>query len=1118
MPEPFSALWAAVYPPTTATDDIAVRKAVLDELDQTLFVEAGAGSGKTTILVARVVALVASGIPLTAIAAITFTEKAATELRDRIRHELAAVANHPAANAIISARCREALDEIDSAAIGTLHAFAQRLLGEHPLEASLPPRLEVLDEISSEVAFEDRWRAWRDELLEDPAMAETIVLALASRVRLEHVRDLATVFQDNWDLVAERVDESPPTPAPLDISSTVTELRDVCRERSLSRDPEDLLALRLADIERWLERLDGATDDADRIGLIAGRPSMAVGSRGQKKNWPDIATVRQRVVAVSEQFDRAVAAIQHACLVHLAGALARFTRDSVESRRVEGRLEFHDLLVFARRLLRDHEHGARVRALARDRYQRLLLDEFQDTDPIQIELAVRLAAPADASGADWRELTPEPGRLFFVGDPKQSIYRFRRADIELFLEAADRFGPSRPLTANFRSTAPVVEWINHVFGRLIQAVPGEQPAYLPLRAVRRGGRKGPHVVTLGNKAHVAADGERFSADDLRAFEVDDVAAVIMTIVRDRWPVGDELKDARLGDITVLLPARTALPALERAFEHAGIAFRAVSGSLVYTTPEVRDLLLAARAIDDPTDELALVATLRSRLFGCTDVDLFEFRNTFGGRWNHQAPLPASLPAGHPVGDAIAELSDLAKKARWIAPSELLDDLMRRRRLMELGLVGSRARDLWRRLRFVVDQARAWSEAGGTSLRAYLEWATRQATEGTRVAEAVLPETDDDAVQVMTIHAAKGLQFPITIVAGLTTEPRARQDGATVLWAGGGCEIKVGPGVKTARYDELAELDEQLGHHERLRLLYVACTRAQDHLVISTHRRVRKNTDVEREKLTLAELVALASEDSSARPFRAPAQRALPLAPADYSGVVPFEFGDPEQWAAELARVLATGRRTSTVAATALAALIPDDDPGLAKEPRDLDLPAWNRGRYGTAIGKAVHGVLQTIDLTSGEPLAATAAAQAAAEGVLGREGVVAALVRSALASATVQRAASRRHWREVYVASPIGGVTLEGYVDLLYRDEGGLVVVDFKTDQVSAADLETRLDHYRLQTAAYAVAIEHTTGETVDRCELLFLKSEGAALVHIIVDLDDAKAEVLARLGAFSVR
>jgi ATP-dependent exoDNAse (exonuclease V) beta subunit len=582
-------------------------------------------------------------------------------------------------------------------------------------------------------------------------------------------------------------------------------------------------------------------------------------------------------------------------------------------------------------------------------------------------------------------------------------------------------------------------------------------------------------------------------------------------------VGDEPRDACLGDITVLLPARTALPSLERAFEHAGIAFRAVSGSLVYTTPEVRDLLLAARAIDDPTDELALVATLRSRLFGCTDVELFEFRNTHGGRWNHQGPLPASLPAGHPVGDALVELAELAKMARWIAPSELLDELMRRRRLMELGLVGSRARDLWRRLRFVVDQARAWSEAGGTSLRAYLEWAARQATDGTRVAEAVLPETDDDAVQVMTIHAAKGLQFPITIVAGLTTEPRARHDGATVLWAGGGCEIKVGPGVKTARYDELAALDEQLGHHERLRLLYVACTRAQDHLVISLHRRVRKNADVEREKLTLAELVALESIDSAARPFRAPTQRQLPLAPADYSGV-PFAFGDLEVWAAELARVLATGRRTSTIAATALAALVPDDDPGLAKEPRDLDLPAWNRGRYGTAIGKAVHGVLQTIDLTSGEPLEATAAAQAAAEGVLGRERVVAGLVRSALTSETVRRAADRRHWREVYVASPIGGVTLEGYVDLLYRDDGGLVVVDFKTDQVSAADLGTRLGHYRLQTAAYAVAIEHSTGETVDRCELLFLKSDGAAQAHVIVDLDDAKAEVLARLDAFSVR
>ena len=162
--------------------------------------------------------------------------------------------------------------------------------------------------------------------------------------------------------------------------------------------------------------------------------------------------------------------------------------------------------------------------------------------------------------------------------------------------------------------------------------------------------------------------------------------------------------------------------------------------------------------------------------------------------------------------------------------------------------------------------------------------------------------------------------------------------------------------------------------------------------------------------------------------------------------------------------------------------------GVQKDPRDIDLPPWQKGRYGSAIGRAVHGVLQTVDLATGAGLAEAAAAQAAAEGVLGREGVIEAFCRSALASDVVREAARLPHWREVYVGIPYGDGVLEGYIDLLYRSDAGLVVVDYKTDSWrDEADLQAKVDRYRVQLEAYGRAVAEAAGEGVAGLMLLFL-------------------------------
>jgi ATP-dependent helicase/nuclease subunit A len=1169
---------SAPPPPTPPPPpDQAERDRITSRLTETVFVEAGAGSGKTRALVDRIVRLIATGTAkLSETAAITFTEKAAAELRDRIRRRLddeldAALSR---ADDTTAGHCRTALGELDGAAIGTLHSFARRLLTEHPIEAGLPPRVEVLDEVASAVAFDDRWSIFLDQLLADTSVERELLLATSAGVKVAHLRLIALAFNDSWDLAEAFAPSTPGEIAPWEgeLEAVLVDIDAAYEQRHHCCDDDDRLLPHLEALAGWARRVREAGDEFSRLALLgrSGRPKG--GAHGRKSNWPgfDLDGLKSRV----REFDARISEVQQKVATQavrrLAVDLRRFTLAEAERRRDAGQLEFHDLLVLARKMLHDPDHGATVRADLHRRYRHLLIDEFQDTDPIQVDMAVRIAAVGPlADDAEWHDVDTRDGHLFFVGDPKQSIYRFRRADISLFLQAADRFGAgarSVSLTTNFRTGPAVIELVNALFGALIteQVTDGRpsQPAYTPLAAVRADPPHGPPVAVLGPDPHEDVP----KADEVRRREAADVAAAITRIVAEGWLVdrdphgaAPDWQPAHAGDITILLPTRMSLPALEDALDKAGIGYRAESASLVYASRLVRDLLLTVRAIDDPTDELVVVSALRSPLFGCGDDDLFRFRRDHpGASFDHSRPLPDSVADSDPVASGLTYLATMHTMRRWRAPSELVDQVVRDRRLLELGEAEGRARDLWRRVRFVVDQARAWTDATNGTLRQYLAWIRQQTAEGSRVSEAVLPETDDDAVRIMTVHASKGLEFPIAIVSGLSTRPMTSRAGAEVVWQPGQeCMLRVLQSVKSDAYDAWKPIDEQMSHDERVRLLYVACTRAQDHLVLSLHRTSR--TVTEAHKMTGAELLCGAMGDRLAElPVIAAADvavierakaegiagavgvagadAALGDAPAEAArgrvarsgAVTPAEplvpFGE---WRRERDRALAASQRPRTVAATSLTEDGRPDalaDPGLHKRPRDLDLPPWQKGRYGSAIGRAVHAVLQTIDLRAagpdaalddavdgavGDAVDAAVAAQAAAEGVVGQERHLRALVDAALASPTVREAAGSAFWREVYVGVPLGGGrTLEGYVDLLYRRPGGLVVVDYKTGPAGLdTDLDPLVDRYRAQGASYALAIGDATGEPVLDMVFVFLTPEGP-VDRQLPDLAGAVADI----------
>ncbi|MFN0091513.1 MAG: UvrD-helicase domain-containing protein [Acidimicrobiales bacterium] len=1118
--------------------DEAARRLVSSEgLGRTLFVEAGAGAGKTTQLVERIANLVLrEGVRLANVAAITFTEAAAAELAGRVRVRFERQAAD-AASETERALCVQAVADADLAAITTLHGFANRLLGEFALAAGLPPRVHVLDEVASQLAHEARWRRFVDELYDDPDNAELLGRARLVGVALEPayqghatLKDVAVELTQNWDRLGPLAREANRPLEPVCFAPFDSAVAALALLPGQCADPADLFCTRLVtQLLPELTPVAGLADPDRKLRALSAVGPWRPGQGGLAANWGNVKAAKAHVEDVNEARTGVLAAAADDVLRRLLGRIAQHVLTAAAQRRAEGGLEFHDLLVLARDLLRS---DPAVRAALHARYTHLLLDEFQDTDPLQIELAALIAAePGQPAGA-WSELAIPPGRLFFVGDPKQSIYRFRRADIGLFLAARDRFGAQgsrAQLTTNFRTVGPILDWVNALFSEeMAQERPGLQPAYEPLVAWRSPSPTGDHRPVLLGGPH---PDPKVKAGELREAEAASVAAVLADIRRrpEAWPVFDHAagrwRPAAPRDVAVLVPTRTSLPYLRRALDGQDLPYRLAAGTLVYDTQEVRDLLAVLRAVDDPTDELSLVAALRSPLYACSDVDLHAFRQA-GGQWDLRVAPPAGLAADQPVGLALAHLHSLWRERWWLSPSVLVERVLRERRAFLLGFGERRPAEVWRRLRFLHDQALAFEAAGGGGLRGFVDWAALQGADSARVHEPLLPERDDDAAQVLTVHGAKGLEFPIVVLSGMTTQPGSGRRGVSVLWPESGPpEVKLRAELATANHEPRADLELEMDEHEKLRLLYVAVTRARDHLVVACHHQVSG-----RGERTYAGRVwrRFEADRGSWRPAPAPDSAAEPLGAAAPPVGPPAPeparvWAERAAWSAERSVLLGARSAPAVRSATAIArqagAAIEVDAAADAAEEDDSAersalRPARRRGRSGAAIGRAVHAVLQAIDLADPSALEAHVRRCCALEAVAGQEAVVAAMVRSALAAPAVRAAAGRVHHKEVYVAAPVAGSVVEGYVDLLVDTPQGLEVIDYKTDAVSGpAELEAKVAAYELQGAAYAVALEAATGQAVSGVTFVFCRPAGP-VERRVADLAAAMARVRAELGS----
>jgi ATP-dependent helicase/nuclease subunit A len=927
----------------------------------------------------------------------------------------------------------------------------------------------------SERRFQERWREYLDSLSDDPVAAAVIDRVLGLGLFPSDLETLAKGLTARADLLSVLQSRLPVPAAPswadleragMVLGAIVTARVPV--EDGLLRKIEDLRALVRDMMSRPEEREPTLAGAASTFGRIT------FGRSGNAPNWAGAATikaVRETGERTRDALDGLLQACRAEALRDLMPFIISFVDNDARTRGREGLMTFDDLILRVRDLLRDDREA---RQSLRSRYAVLLIDEFQDTDPLQVDIARAFATDPD-SGAI------EAGRLFLVGDPKQSIYRFRRADMAIYSrtrEAVETAGGGvLPLQRNRRSRLVILDWVNRVFEQLIshEAQRSIQPEYLPIHNHRNEDVRGPGVGCFGEMI------DDKTARQVRAAESRDVAGLCRMAIADRWEVFDQrekgVRAASYRDIAVLIPSRNVLSSLERSLSSAGVPYRVEGGSLIYRTQEVRDVINCLTAIDDPADEVAIVGALRSPAFACSDVDLGRFVAA-RGKFNY---LRSALDGAEgPVADGLRVLGRYHQSRHDQSLSELVEGFVTESGQVESGILDQGDRNSFRRMRFLIEQARAFEAGGPESLRAFVQWLERRSAQVMLDNEGAGLDDDEDAVRIMTIHGAKGLEFPVVILAGMATAPRYRADTYAVDRASGEIAINVGAKTGGRRFqlgnvEGLEQIEKAHTDAEFVRVLYVAATRARDHLVFSLYHARAGSAAAQLLSAGADEGIAVLSPpetpvDSERTPF------------ADVRVDLP-EATTAEELAAQRRALVDASRTREFTSATSLG--------HERKDETEDDTEPWSRGRAGTRLGRAVHAAIQSLSLTPDDvTIDAFSRAQAVAEAVPEREAEVARLVRAALASEAASRARTApRALREVPFAWQMDGTTIEGFIDMLIEAPEGIEIVDWKTDRVPPDEVPSRLDTYRLQAGLYVLGVERATQRKVHRVTYVFVSA-----------------------------
>lgn len=862
--------------PARVPADQEARDLIRTRLDDTIVVEAAAGTGKTTMLVERVVALLARGrAEVDRVVAVTFTEKAAGELRLRIRERLesARLEAGRSGQETVRQNLERALARLEEAWVGTIHGFCADLLRERSVAANVDPDYRTLTEPESMKLFRESFDLWLQQTLEDPPEGVRRALRRSS-LGTDGDGPVGRLRQAAWALADWRDFPHPwrrdPFPREARIDALVAALLDFAArsDRCLQKERDGFyldtakfrrLAAQAAEAESVRARdYDGL--EAAFVDLGHGYPPR----KGYGKGYGDgvsreaIHAEHAALVAALREFERAADA-DLAALLHreLSAAIAAY-----EARKARlGLLDFVDLLVRARDLVRADET---VRAEFQERFSHIFVDEFQDTDPIQAQILLLLASD-DPSVRDWQFVRPRPGKLFVVGDPKQSIYRFRRADVGIYTQVKElllRHGALfLSLSTNFRTVENLQSAVNAAFTPWMTGeAESLQADYVPLTPWRSDPPGRPSLVALPVPRPYGTRGVTKAAID--ASLPGAVAAFVRWLLEEsgwRLETGDRAMETRgsggrgregggddpatsgrkieardicllfrrfdnffLGDVT---------RGYVRALEAQGIRHLLVGGRSFHEREEVEAVRTALGAIEWPDDELAVFATLHGAFFAIGDEELFEFRKVYGKlhpfrRREAGSDLPAHLA---PIESALGLLGRLHRERNLRPIADTVAALLEETRAHAGFVLRPSGDQVLANVLHVAEQARGYESSGGISFRGFVEELLADADRRT-APEAPILEEGSDGVRIMTVHRAKGLEFPVVILCDMTAN-LAGANASRYLDANRRLCVARLAGWSPVELLEHQETELRRDRAEGIRVAYVAATRARDLLVV-----------------------------------------------------------------------------------------------------------------------------------------------------------------------------------------------------------------------------------------------------------------------------------------------
>jgi ATP-dependent exoDNAse (exonuclease V) beta subunit len=1013
--------------------DHAARESAANDLDATLFIEAAAGTGKTTALVARILSAVSKGrARLREIVAITFTEKAAGELKLRLREKLE--------ETLKGDKLAEAWSDLERAHITTIHSFCAWVLRERPVEAVVDPQFVVADELQRQLLFEEAWEGWLEaELAKNPSALRQ---ALMRGVELEKLPELVALLVDHRDRLAVA---KLPVPVPLDVAKAVAELKssapalERCLKHFVERKEKTYLRARtLLDTLPALERASIERQVAVLRSLEMITPRAMAHFDGEAA-FHEMKDVVKNLKSLLEDFNTAA---DHNLLVELVTWLRGFINHFQKVKHERAILDFDDLLVKARDLLRDRTE---VRNDLQRRFKFVLVDEFQDTDPVQTELVLLLGEGAS-------------GKLFVVGDPKQSIYGFRRADIEMYAGTRNQIeqtGKTLTFQQNFRSKSTILDWVNEVFSKiLVKPEHGNyQPEYIALKPRPDLKTTEAAVTLLRPKQFLKA-----TADELRRVE----AAAVARYLYQQVATGA----CQWGDVALLFRSFTGVETYSDVLHQHGVPCRIIGGKGYYQRQEIQTLSSLLSCLDNPADKLNLVATLRSPLFGWADELVFLISQK--SKLDYLADVPADMP--EQARSTFTLLRELHNRRHDFSVPGYVDHVFARARICEAFFASQPdGAQCVANLLKALELARQLESLGLRSVRAFVRRLHETVLGGVEEEPSPASEETDNVVRILTMHKAKGLEFPVVVLADLAG--RSSDAGAKLLFRPDGrWELRFA-GMRTAGFDEADQEQGKREEAEEIRLLYVAATRAKERLVIPWFA----------EKGGRIDLLARGFKPEAGALVEAPDLESL--------GAWGVEGGKtearttPVKQLADRRREWQESRSKLLVRAARPFARVSPSKLATEAEPRD-DEPVGAEREKAMDFGSAVHDALEIVDLQ------ATAAQQrgqieqfVAQTGLSdGNKRRAVELVSNALGSELLARARrADQVYRELPFTEVVDEGLMEGKIDLLFCENGRWVLVDYKTDA------RVEVAKYAQQLRAYEAALRQVAGIELAQKLLFFL-------------------------------